>query len=186
MRLFSLFTSVMAAVRAKWYFFHADKLGTRTRLWGRPYVVNNGDMFIGERVQFVSTIVPLEVHTGPEGKIEIGDRVYINYGCSISASMHVKIGNDCSIGTYCMLIDNDFHHIDPSRRNERPPSKPIVLEDNVWLGGRVIVLRGVTIGKNSVVAAGSVVTKDVPPNCIAAGVPAKVVKEIELPESMKE
>ena len=168
----------MAVLRARWYFRDATSVGARARLWGRPVVYSSGEMHIGERALLVSTIVPLEIHAGPEGKLEIGERAYINYGCSISASKHVKIGAYCSIGTYCMLIDNDFHMLEADKRDIRPPSQPIILEDNVWLGGRVIVLRGVTIGKNSVVAAGSVVTKDIPPNMIAAGVPAKVIKPI--------
>jgi maltose O-acetyltransferase len=73
-------------------------------------------------------------------------------------------------------MDNDFHRLEPERRNERPESKPIVLEDNVWLGGRVIVLAGVTIGEDSVIGAGSVVTSDIPPKVIAAGVPARVIR----------
>ena len=61
-----------------------------------------------------------------------------------------------------MLLDNDYHRIEPERRLERPPSAPIVVEDDVWLGARVIVLAGVTIGAGSCVGAGSVVTDDVP------------------------
>lgn len=179
MRLKDMLNAGMAALRARWYFRHADSLGPRVRLWGRPYVYSAGDIYIEDRVQLVSTVVPLEIHAGPDGTLEIGERTYINYGCSISASKHIKIGANCSIGTYCMLMDNDFHHIDPERRNERPESKPIILEDNVWLGGRVIVLRGVTIGKDSVIAAGSVVSKDIPSGVIAGGVPAKVIRPID-------
>jgi maltose O-acetyltransferase len=77
-----------------------------------------------------------------------------------------------------MLMDNDFHRIEPERRLERPDSAPIVLEANVWLGARVIVTRGVTIGEGSVVGAGSVVTSDVPPRTVVAGVPARVIRTI--------
>jgi maltose O-acetyltransferase len=105
--------------------------------------------------------------------------VFINYGCSISASQQVRIGDDCSIGTHAIIMDNDFHEIDPGRRRLRPASAPIVLEENVWLGARVTVLKGVTIGRDSVVAAGSVVTRDIPPGTIAAGVPARVIRSLE-------
>jgi maltose O-acetyltransferase len=75
-------------------------------------------------------------------------------------------------------MDNDFHRVEPERRHEVPESLPIILGENVWLGARVVVLRGVTIGAHSVVAAGSVVTRDIPPRTLAAGVPARVVREL--------
>ena len=75
-------------------------------------------------------------------------------------------------------MDNDFHRLEPERRLERPPSRPVVLGSNVWLGGFVIVLPGVTIGDDSVVAAGSVVTRDVPPGVLVGGVPARPIREL--------
>jgi maltose O-acetyltransferase len=76
------------------------------------------------------------------------------------------------------MMDNDFHRLEPERRDERPPSAPIVLEENVWLGVRAIVLRGVTVGAGSVVAAGSVVSRDVPPRVLVGGVPARVIRQL--------
>ncbi len=63
--------------------------------------------------------------------------MYINYGCSIGATLSVSIGDNCSIGSHSIIMDNDFHRIEPERRNELPPSAPIVLENDVWLGVRV-------------------------------------------------
>jgi maltose O-acetyltransferase len=77
-----------------------------------------------------------------------------------------------------MIMDNNFHRLEPERRLETPPSAPVHLGENVWLGGRVIVLPGVTIGDHSVVAAGSVVTHDVPERTIVAGVPARIVRTL--------
>jgi maltose O-acetyltransferase len=76
------------------------------------------------------------------------------------------------------MMDNDFHSLEPEKRQVKPPSAPIILEENVWLGARVIVLRGVTIGKGSVIGAGSVVTKDIPPGVLAAGSPARVIRKL--------
>jgi maltose O-acetyltransferase len=76
------------------------------------------------------------------------------------------------------MMDNDFHRIEPERRNERAESAPIILENNVWLGARVIVLKGVTIGEGSVIGAGSVVTKNIPSRSLAVGQPAKIIKEL--------
>lgn len=77
-----------------------------------------------------------------------------------------------------MIVDSDFHGIPPDARAEPSPSQPVHIGNNVWLGSRVMVLKGVTIGDNAVVAAGGVVTKDVPANTLAGGVPAKVLRII--------
>lgn len=167
----------LAALRARWYLRKANTLGSKVRVWGRPSVKNWGTLIIGDRVRLVSTIATLEIAV-QDGTLEIGEGSYINYGCSIGASKLVRIGANCNIGTYVMMIDNDFHRLEPERRNERPESEAIILGDNVWLGARVIVLRGVTIGSDSVVGAGSVVTRDIPPRSLAAGVPAKVIRKL--------
>jgi len=133
---------------------------------------------VGDNVRMVSTIATIELAVGAGGLLELGNGVYVNYGCSIAATQSVRIGANCSLGSHCMLMDNDFHSLEPERRHEMPPSAPIVLEPDVWLGVRVLVLRGVTIGARSVVGAGSVVTRDIPPRSLAAGVPAKVIRSI--------
>ncbi len=167
-----------AVVRARYYLRSAQTLGPRVRVWGVPAVMNNGRLLIGDRVRLSSRLSTLELSVGREGTLQIGDRVLINHGCSIGATMLVRIGARCNIGPQSMVIDNAFHELDPDRRDESPQSAPVILEDNVWLAARVIVLPGVTIGTNSVIGAGSVVTKDVPPNVLAAGIPAKVIRPL--------
>jgi maltose O-acetyltransferase len=135
-------------------------------------------MVIGSRVQLVSTAATLELVTLPGGTLEIGERTLVNYGGSIAAAELVRIGARCLIGTHAIIMDNDFHRIEPERRLEQPESRPIVLEDNVWLGARVIVLGGVTIGEGSCIGAGSVVNADIPPRSLAVGVPARVVRKL--------
>jgi acetyltransferase-like isoleucine patch superfamily enzyme len=174
-----LLTEASAVLRARFYLRSAETMGPRVRLWGTPVISNRGRLRIGNRVRLSSTVATLEIGIAEGGLLEIGDQVLINYGCSIGVTQHVRIGNRVNIGTHVMLIDNAFHHLDPARRDEAPPSQPIVLEDNVWLAARVIVLPGVTIGCNSVVGAGSVVTHDVPPNVLSAGVPAKVIRSLD-------
>lgn len=174
----NLLTDAEAVLRARYYLRSAETMGPRVRVWGSPVVKNEGRMRIGNRVRLVSTIATLELAVGPDGLLELGDQILVNYGCSIGATQLVRIGSGSNIGTHCMLIDNSFHELDPARRNEMPASAPVILEENVWLAARVIVLPGVTIGKNSVIGAGSVVTKDVPANVLAAGVPAKVLRPL--------
>jgi acetyltransferase-like isoleucine patch superfamily enzyme len=167
-----------AVLRARWHLRSAERLGRAVRVWGTPIVHNYGTLLIGDRVRLVSTVAPIEIGVGSNGTLELGEGTYINYGTSIGATLSIRIGKNCSIGTHSTLIDNDFHSLDPEHRNDTPPSAPIVLEDNVWLGLRVIVLRGVTIGKGSVIGAGSVVTRDIPERCLAAGQPARVIRSV--------
>jgi len=153
----------------------AQRMGQRVTLRGRPAISNDGLLTIGERVRLVSTVAQLELVTLPGGHLEIGDNVFINYGSSLVASNHVKIGNDALIGTHVMVMDCDFHNVED--KSWDTTGSPIVIEDRAWLGNRSIILKGVTIGHDAVVAAGSVVTRDVPPRTVVAGVPAKVVRE---------
>ena len=128
----------------------------------------------GDRVRLVSTIATLELVTLPSGTLEIGDNVFINFGSSIVAARQVTIGNDCLIGAHVSIMDCDFHRVEDKAWDTS--GLPVILEDRVWLGNRSIVLKGVTIGHDAVVAAGSVVTRDVPPRTVVAGVPARVVR----------
>lgn len=148
-------------------------------MWGRLTVHNDGDLRLGDRIRLVSRPVPIEIAVGPQGMLTLGDNVYINYGCSIAAMQSVHIGSGAHIGPYVFIMDNDFHRLEPERRDEMPPSAPIYIGDNVWLGTRAIILRGVTIGDGSVVAAGSVVSRDVPPRSIVGGVPAKLIGSVD-------
>ena len=105
--------------------------------------------------------------------LEIGSG-YVNHGARIHCFSNIKIGEQVYIGDDVAIRDSDGHEIIGA---EKPMSMPIVIEDHVWIGAKVTILKGVTIGEGSVVAAGAVVSKDVPPHTLVAGVPAKVVKE---------
>jgi acetyltransferase-like isoleucine patch superfamily enzyme len=176
--VFGKLSEARAILRARYYLRSAETLGPRVRLWGVPAVKNDGRLLIGDRVRISSTIAQMEIGIGPQGTLEIGDNVLINYGCSFGATKLVRIGDRCNIGMQVVLIDNAFHELDPDRRDEQPEPAPVILERNVWLASRVMVLPGVTIGENSVIGAGSVVTKDIPPNVLAAGMPARVIRAI--------
>ncbi|GAA1800662.1 sugar O-acetyltransferase [Agromyces neolithicus] len=108
--------------------------------------------------------------------ITLGKRIFINSGCRFQDQGGVIIGDDCLIGHNTVLATLN-HDLAPSRRADMHPA-PIVIGRNVWIGANVTVLAGVTIGDNSVVAAASVVTKDVPENSIVVGSPARVVRSV--------
>ncbi|MCJ7826813.1 MAG: sugar O-acetyltransferase [Demequinaceae bacterium] len=110
--------------------------------------------------------------------ITIGSGSFANYGLIALDVAPITIGNDVLIGPNVQFL-TPSHPIDPERRRDKLESaKPIVIGNNVWLGGGVIVLGGVTIGENSIIGAGAVVTKDIPANVIAVGNPARVIREV--------
>lgn len=110
--------------------------------------------------------------------VRIGARFFSNFGLIMLDVAPITIGDDVFVGPNVQLL-TATHPVAPGpRRAKIEGGKPIVIEDNVWLGGGVIVLPGVTIGKNSVVGAGAVVTKSIPPDSVAVGNPARVVRPI--------
>ena len=120
---------------------------------------------------------PLRVDYGHN--TSIGDGSWVNYGMTVLDVAPVAIGTDVLIGPNCSLY-TAIHPTEPGpRRAKWESSAPITLEDNVWLGGSVVVCPGVTIGENSIIGAGAVVTRDIPANCIAAGNPARVIKDLD-------
>ncbi len=110
----------------------------------------------------------------------IGDGTFINQRVYFDATAPITIGKYCDIG-YKVVFATAKHELRSDGITNRPvaPSDPIVVEDHVWIGCNAIILSGVTIGKNSVVGAGSVVTKSIPPNSLAVGVPAKVIQGLD-------
>jgi acetyltransferase-like isoleucine patch superfamily enzyme len=171
-------------------------LGAAVSFLGFPIISRTGgsQIHIGTKSVLISTsaATALGVRSRivlrtlrPGARIEIGDDAGIS-GSTICAAVSVVIGKRCLIGADCMIFDTDFHNHQVlgsdalPRRYSRPDwpaiSAPVQIGDDVFLGTRTIVCKGVTIGNGTIVAAGSVVSKNLPANCIAAGVPAKVVR----------
>ncbi|RYL98459.1 acyltransferase [Sporolactobacillus sp. THM7-7] len=107
------------------------------------------------------------------GCLELGSG-YINYGANIGCFRHIKIGNNVAISENVTIRDSDNHSL---IGQGHAVSQPVTIGNHVWIGMNATILKGVTIGDGAVIAAGAVVTKDVPEGCLAAGVPAKVIKE---------
>jgi acetyltransferase-like isoleucine patch superfamily enzyme len=131
-----------------------------------------GEVAFGDDVVVASHATPFT--NTPEARIEIGDRAFVN-GTRFSCSLSIRIGSDAVLGD--VRIQDTDHHPLSRRRNVdlslEPAVRPIVIADNVWIGGGAGVLKGVTIGPNAVVGFGAVVTKDVPANRVFAGNPAR-------------
>jgi len=141
-----------------------------------PCVVHSaGDIRAGDGLTIRSrkhNMVEITCSSG--AKLHFGNNVFLNQGVRIACTTEVTIGDNALIGDETVILDNDYHGV-PGAQTK---SAPVRIEPNVWLGTRVIVLRGVTIGEGSVVGAGSVVTRSLPPRSFAAGVPARVVKNL--------
>jgi maltose O-acetyltransferase len=111
--------------------------------------------------------------------IHIGDHVYLNVQCTILDCNEVRIGHHVMIGPVVQIY-TAAHLLEAEARIQGwEVAEPIVIEDNVWLGGGAILLPGVTIGRNAVVGAGAVVSRSVPANTVVAGNPARVIREID-------
>jgi acetyltransferase-like isoleucine patch superfamily enzyme len=151
----------------------------------RVYIKNKGRIILGDHVYLESFPDGEFFRTGlqthcKEAIIEIGS--YCNLrGTMIHCLTSVKIGNYCMFGPGTRIVDNDSHRIttDIKERRMKPVGQPIIIEDNVWTGADCLILKGVTIGKNAIVAAKSVVSKDVPPDTLVGGIPARIIKTID-------
>lgn len=134
------------------------------------------DIHIGEDAALDQGVTLICSDRPRHNKLMIGPRTYINRFTILDAVESLSIGEDCMIGPHCYLTDHD-HGCQPGGRPGDQPfvSRPTRIGDRVWLGAHVVVLKGVTIGDDALVAAGAVVTKDVPSAARVAGVPARVM-----------
>lgn len=144
--------------------------------WPMPKVIHKGGRLLAGNCQFYSG-VRLEV--GPGATLSIGNGSYLNRNTLIVCEDRVDIGRNCKIAWDVVIMDSDLHPI-----NETSPilNKPVRIEDGVWIGCRSIILKGVTVGYGAVIAAGSVVTKDIPPRTVYGGAPAKLIAKLDAPE----
>ncbi len=157
--------------------------GKCTNYSGNPQRIKIGD----------DSLIMGNMCVSPNGSIEIGDHFYLGHRSVIGSETSIKIGRCVIISNDVRIYDNNNHPTSPKARENmslngfsndnwawhHSVSAPVVIEDNVWIGQYSTILKGVTIGKGSIVATRAVVTKDVPPYTIVAGNPAKVVKQIE-------
>lgn len=167
--------STLQFVRARIALRHATHVGT-ARLRGQLLARNQGEMVIGDRVRLEGSSVRIELHCSRGATLSIGEGTFINYASNISATRSVTIGRNCAIGQYAIILDNDYHDIEDITRAAEP--KPVVIEDDVWIGARVTILPGSHIGRGSVIGAQSLVRGTIPPYTLAAGVPARPIRSL--------
>ncbi len=178
----------------------AIEFGRNMKVKNKVYVTNMGHVSIGDdfifssgdNINSVSRNICGSIHVmSDDAIIIIGDNVGISSAC-IRAMSSIIIGDNVNIGADCLIMDTDSHPHDyrlrlrqfenSMKRSEYIkliPKAPIIIEDNVWIGARCQVLKGVHIGARSIIASGSIVTRNIPSDCIAAGNPAKVIKKLK-------
>ncbi len=168
-------------------------LSTCGRVSGSPTIhqplllLGRGSIVIGHNVEF-GWPTSVSFHTGychveaaqPESVIEFGDGAQVNNNAYIkSEGPGIKIGPRALIGSFVEIFDSDFHELHPARRRGgNPRMAPVELGANVFVGDGAKILKGVTVGADSVIGAGAVVVRSIPPGVIAAGNPARVIREL--------
>ena len=145
--------------------------------WNESNKCYLGDLHIGPGADFA--VGDVRFYSGctlsVDGKFTMMSG-YINNNCKIFCRNKISIGEKVVIAPEVIIRDSDQHQITDDSGKKKPLSAPVTLGNHVWIGTRAVILKGVNIGDNAVIAAGAVVTRDVPAGCLAAGVPAKVIK----------
>lgn len=150
-----------------------------------PWISGTGDLIFGDDCKVVGKLsIVFGTRFSERPTLQVGNRSGIGHDCQFVVADRITIGDYCHIAGGTRMFDSSGHPLDPAKRlADLPPDrddvKPITIKDNVWVGGYSVIFPGVTIGENSVVATGSVVTADVPPNTLVAGYPARQIKRLQ-------
>ncbi len=170
--------SILEHLKGLWLARHFASHGIVVVSGGSPMptVVNRGGEIRTGIVQLYSG-VRLEVSEG--AGLSIGNGTYLNRNTCVCAESRVEIGNNCKISWDVTIMDSDQH---PLPGKNTTVKKPVIIEDNVWIGCRAIILKGVRIGTGAIIGAGAVITKDVPAHAIVVGAPQRVIGTSGEPE----
>jgi maltose O-acetyltransferase len=160
---------------------HGARVGYRPEFRGRVVIHAHGSLWIGDNFIVVGRPLPTKFTVARDARLEIGDSVVINYGVDINAQCEITIGDFALIAPSVSIVDDDMHEVAPGRRKRAP----IHIGTNVWVARGAAIGPGVSIGDHSVVAANSAVAQDVPPASLVGGVPAKVIRDLEVPDDWR-
>ena len=157
----------------------ATSCASPPRIRGRVVLRNDGVLHLGRALVVDGLPLPTKIQVCRGAELLIGSGCYVNYGVDIVATESVTLGDRVLIGPMVSVVDDEMHQVEPGRERRRAP---IVIGDNVWIGRAATVLPGTRIGDHSVVAAGSVVRGEVPACTVVAGVPARPVRTLTVPD----
>lgn len=196
-KVISRFYTFTCKLHTKYLFWFYDVNFTTYKCYGKPYlrIDRTGSLEIDDNVTLTSGSdfnviggdTRLNILIGKSARLKLGKNVGIS-NSTIVCRISITIEDNVLIGGGCKIYDTDFHSVRQKERlnpylNKTPDlqvnSSAVTIKKGAWIGGHVIILKGVTVGQNSIVGAGSVVSKDIPPNQIWAGNPARFIKEID-------
>jgi acetyltransferase-like isoleucine patch superfamily enzyme len=169
----------VALLRARLALLFNGHQGTNVRMYKRPFLRIKGRLILGDRVNFHAGPIGADLTVDEQAVLTIGSDSFVNYGVILNATKRIEIGKRCYFGYYATVMDCHMHGLAPEDRSIRPDAQPVVIEDDVWVATRAMIMPGVRIGRGSVIGAGSIVTKDVPPMSLVLGAPARVVGSVQ-------
>lgn len=172
--------------------FRDIRTGRNIKCWGRMLIskspsssitIGNDCVLVSSQLRAtIAIFTPVKISVYNESRISIGNKVSMNGTCITCRSTSVNIGDNTIIASNVIIVDSDFHAPWPPEDRTHnmgyERDRSVVIGSNVWLGMNTIVLKGVSIGDNSIITAGSVVNEDIPANVMAGGVPARVIKSL--------
>lgn len=165
--------SIFVKLKYKLIYRNALCIGWQNSIRGKLYIeiLGSGKIVVGK---YLMARGPLYLKCSENAQLVIGNNCFFNNNCSITSAESIKIGNSCMFANNLVIVDHDHKRV-RGKATSKLISKPIVIEDNVWIGANATILKGVTIGKGAIVAAGAVVRKNVPSYSIVGGVPARLL-----------
>lgn len=165
-------------------YFTIFKIFYNSKIKMHPINSCGGKIFLKMNKNSFCSIGKFLIYDGPlyfnienNSKIIIGDNCYFNRNCSLTSMKEIKIGNNCMIGNNVVIIDHNHYYDKSGIYGKKYEINSVNIGNNVWIGANSVILPNVTIGEGSIIAAGAVVTKDIPSNEIWGGVPAKFIKK---------
>jgi acetyltransferase-like isoleucine patch superfamily enzyme len=161
-------------LRGLWTLRRINSRGARPVVFGKP-IVDASDLQVGDDFKIWSG--PRVTMISGWGRMRFGDRCFVNVGSTIISVEEIVVGDDVAIATDVYIMDSDSHGVEGRPHKQAP----VRIGDGCWIGARAMILPGVTLGKRVLVAAGAVVTRDVPDDCLVAGNPARVIRELTYP-----
>lgn len=162
-------------------------VGKGLRIEDLPYMRGQGEIHLGNNV-YISGKIIISLVGKNRPTLSIGNNTFIGHGCAFYLRSGITIGDNCLLASNIFIQDNDGHPLDAAARARGDAVlpeqiKPVVIGNNVWLGFNAVILKGVNIGDNAIIGAGAIVTKDVAPNTIVAGNPARIIGRLPITEN---